>query len=100
MKFRERSPTEAGALSRGGPRAIACVEHETCRLVAPNRNVFKTFEPLAEAIARGLGGRTAILDGDITRPGERGDLCSLNSQREPDIMRDDVKAPRSSLLME
>jgi bifunctional non-homologous end joining protein LigD len=36
-----------------------------------NRNVFKTFEPLAQAIAQDLAGRSAIsavMDGEIVRP--------------------------------
>ena len=37
-----------------------------------NRNAFKTFEPLAQAIALELRGRSAILDGEIVRPGPDG----------------------------
>jgi bifunctional non-homologous end joining protein LigD len=55
-----------------GFRAIAYVEAGACRLVSRNRHAFKTFEPLAAAIAQDLAGRTAILDGEIVRPGADG----------------------------
>ena len=41
-------------------------------MVSRNRNAFKTFEPLAQAIARDLVGRSAILDGEIVHPGPDG----------------------------
>ena len=41
-------------------------------MVSRNRNAFKTFEPLAQAIALELRGRSAILDGEIVRPGPDG----------------------------
>jgi bifunctional non-homologous end joining protein LigD len=53
-----------------GFRAVAYVEGGACRLVS--RNAFKTFEPLAQAIAKGLAGRSAIMDGEIVRPGPDG----------------------------
>jgi hypothetical protein len=37
-----------------GFRAVAYVEGGACRLVSRNRNAFKTFEPLAQAIAQDL----------------------------------------------
>jgi bifunctional non-homologous end joining protein LigD len=55
-----------------GFRAVAYVEDGACRLVSRNRNAFKTFEPLAQAIAQDLSGRSAILDGEIVRPGPDG----------------------------
>jgi bifunctional non-homologous end joining protein LigD len=55
-----------------GFRAVAYVERGTCRLVSRNRNAFKTFEPLAQAIAQDLAGRSAILDGEIVHPGPDG----------------------------
>jgi bifunctional non-homologous end joining protein LigD len=55
-----------------GFRALAYLEEGACRLVSRNRNAFKTFEPLAKAIAQDLSGRTAILDGEIVRPGPDG----------------------------
>jgi bifunctional non-homologous end joining protein LigD len=55
-----------------GFRAVACVEGGACRLVSRNRNAFKTFEPLAQAIGQELAGRSAILDGEIARPGADG----------------------------
>jgi hypothetical protein len=55
-----------------GFRAVAYVEGGTCRLVSRNRNAFKTFEPLAQAIGQELSGRSAILDGEIVRPGPDG----------------------------
>ena len=48
------------------------VEGGACRLVSRNRNAFKTFEPLAQAIGQELSGRSAILDGEIVRPGPDG----------------------------
>jgi bifunctional non-homologous end joining protein LigD len=36
------------------------------------RNAFKTFEPLAQAIGQELAGRSAILDGEIVHPGPDG----------------------------
>src|SRR6516165_2118155 len=55
-----------------GFRALAYVEGGTCRLVSRNRNAFKTFEPLAQAIGQELSGRSAILYGEIVRPGPDG----------------------------
>jgi bifunctional non-homologous end joining protein LigD len=55
-----------------GFRAVAYVEGGTCRLVSRNRNAFKTFEPLAQSIGQELSNRSAILDGEIARPGPDG----------------------------
>src|SRR5262252_7610242 len=55
-----------------GFRTIAYVEGGTCRLVSRNWNAFKTFTPLAEAIGQELAPHTAILDGEIVRPGPDG----------------------------
>jgi ATP-dependent DNA ligase len=55
-----------------GFRALAYVEGGVCRLVSRNRNAFKTFEPLEKAIGQELSGRSAILDGEIVRPGPDG----------------------------
>ena len=55
-----------------GFRALAYVEAGACRLVSRNWNAFKTFEPLATAIAQELAGRSAILDGEIVHPGRDG----------------------------
>jgi bifunctional non-homologous end joining protein LigD len=55
-----------------GFRAVACVEDCACRLVSRNRNAFKTFEPLAQAIGQELAIRSAIPDGEIVRPGPDG----------------------------
>ena len=41
-------------------------------LVSRNWNPFKTFAPLAEAIGQELAPHTAILDGEIVRPGPDG----------------------------
>ena len=41
-------------------------------MVSRNWNAFKTFEPLAQAIAQELTGRSAILDGEIVHPGRDG----------------------------
>jgi ATP-dependent DNA ligase len=40
--------------------------------VSRNRNAFKTFEPLAQAIGQELSNRSAILDGEIVHPGPDG----------------------------
>ena len=68
------SSTRTGSSSHklDGFRAVAYVEGGTCRLVSRNRNAFKTFEPLAQAIAQDLSARSAILDGEIVRPGPDG----------------------------
>jgi hypothetical protein len=55
-----------------GFRAVAFVEGGACRLVSRNRNAFKTFEPLAQAIGQELSNRSAILDREIVRPGPDG----------------------------
>ena len=55
-----------------GFRAVAYVEAGACRLVSRNRNAFKTFVELAQAIGEELSGRSAILDGEIVRPGPDG----------------------------
>jgi bifunctional non-homologous end joining protein LigD len=55
-----------------GFRAVAYVEDGICRLVSRNRNTFKTFDSLSQTIAVDLSGRTAILDGEIVRPGPDG----------------------------
>jgi bifunctional non-homologous end joining protein LigD len=55
-----------------GFRAVAYVENGACRLVSRNRNAFKTFVELAQAIGEELSGRSAILDGEIVRPGPDG----------------------------
>jgi hypothetical protein len=47
-----------------GFRAVAYVEGGACRFVSRNRNAFKTFEPLAQAIALDLSGRSSILYGE------------------------------------
>ena len=41
-------------------------------MVSRNRNAFKTFEPLAQANAQDLAAQSAILDGEIVRPGPDG----------------------------
>ena len=61
-----------------GFRAVAYVEGGTCRLVSRNWNAFKTFEPLAQVIARELAGRSSILDGEIVRPGPDRGPCSTS----------------------
>jgi bifunctional non-homologous end joining protein LigD len=57
-----------------GYRALAYVEEGACGLVSRYGNTFKAFRfrSLAAAISRDLVGRTAILDGEIVRPGEDG----------------------------
>ena len=55
-----------------GFRSVAYIENGTCQLVSRNRYVFKTFVELAQAIGQELPGRSAILDGEIVRPGPDG----------------------------
>jgi bifunctional non-homologous end joining protein LigD len=61
-----------------GFRAVAYVEDGACRLVSRNRHAFRTFEPPARAIGEQLAGRSAILDGEIVRPGPDGRPCSTS----------------------
>jgi len=55
-----------------GFRALAYVENGACSLVSRNHNAFKTFPELAQAVGQELAGRSAILDGEIVRPGKDG----------------------------
>jgi len=55
-----------------GFRALAYVEGGAWQLVSRNRNAFKTFADLAQAIGQELSSRSAILDGEIVRPGPDG----------------------------
>jgi bifunctional non-homologous end joining protein LigD len=55
-----------------GFRTVAYVEGGACQLVSRNRNAFKTFVGLEQAIGQELAGRSAILDGEIVRPGPDG----------------------------
>ena len=55
-----------------GFRAVAYIENGTCQLVSRNRNAFKTFVDLAQAIGQELPSHSAILDGEIVRPGPDG----------------------------
>ena len=67
------STTRTGFSSRNWTAfAPAYVEGGACRLVSRNRNAFKSFEQLAQAIADELAGRSAILDGEIVHPGPDG----------------------------
>jgi bifunctional non-homologous end joining protein LigD len=93
---------------------VAYVEGGACRLVSRNRNVFKTFEPLAQAIGQELAGRSAILDGEIVHPGPDGRpmFYELMRRRGPfcfyafdllwldgkDLLRDRPLLERKSLL--
>jgi bifunctional non-homologous end joining protein LigD len=55
-----------------GFRAAAYVEGGACRLVSRHGKEFRTFAALAAAISRDLAPHTAILDGEIVRPGPDG----------------------------
>lgn len=48
-----------------GFRSLAYVSNGVCRLVSRNRNTFKSFPTLCEAIPSELGVRSAVLDGEI-----------------------------------
>jgi bifunctional non-homologous end joining protein LigD len=61
-----------------GFRAVAYVEGGACGLVSRNRNAFKTFEPLAQAISQELSGRSAILEARSCAPGRTADRCSTS----------------------
>jgi hypothetical protein len=63
-----------------GFRAVAYVEGGTGRLVSRNRNAFKTFEPLAQAIGQELSGRSAILDrrDRVSRAGRPSDVLRID----------------------
>ena len=55
-----------------GFRAVAYIDDGAFRLISRNGNVFRTLGTLAQAIAQDLSGRSAILDGEIVRPGPDG----------------------------
>jgi bifunctional non-homologous end joining protein LigD len=55
-----------------GFRALTYVEDGVCRLVSCNRNAFKRFESLAQAIGQDLSGLSARLDGETVHPGPDG----------------------------
>jgi hypothetical protein len=77
---------------------VAYVEDGRCRLVSRNRNAFKTFEPLAEAIAQDLSGRSAILDGEIVHPGPDGRplfLCADAAAAAIMVLKDSLTAWKS-----
>ena len=48
-----------------GFRAIAYIEKHSARLVSRNRNVFRSFAALTQAIATALPVGDAIIDGEI-----------------------------------
>jgi hypothetical protein len=54
-----------------GFRALAYVEGGSYRLVSRNRNAFKTFEPLAQAIGQELSGRDPSWTARSCAPGRR-----------------------------
>jgi len=64
-----------------GFRAVAYVEGGACQLGSRNRNAFKTFADPAQAIGQELAGRSAILDGEIVRPGPDGRPMSYELMR-------------------
>jgi bifunctional non-homologous end joining protein LigD len=51
-------------LKHDGFRALAYIEEGQCRLVSRRRNVYKSFAPLRESLAK-LRVKSAILDGEI-----------------------------------
>jgi bifunctional non-homologous end joining protein LigD len=55
-----------------GFRSLVCVLESGCRLRSRNRNTFKSFPALSEAIPAELGTRSAILDGEIVCLDESG----------------------------
>ena len=52
-----------------GFRAVAYIEGGVCRLVSRNRNAFKTFEPLGQAVA----GQTGPIGKKTTLSAENGE---------------------------
>jgi len=46
-------------------RALARIEHGKCRLISRNRNEFKSFRALNEALSDDLKDRAVVLDGEI-----------------------------------
>ena len=61
-----------------GFRAVAYVEGGAWQLVSRNRNAFKTFADLAQAIGQELAGRSAILDGRSCALGQTAGQCSMS----------------------
>src|SRR5215468_5702402 len=92
-------PSEIFEPKMDGFRAVAYVEGGTCRLVSRNWNAFKTFEPLATAIAQELAGRSAILDGAIVHPGPDGRPMFYELMRLDGIdLRERTLSERKTLL--
>jgi hypothetical protein len=66
-----------------GFRALAYVEGGDCRLVSRNRNAFKTFEPLAQAISQELSAAAPSWTARSCVPGRMAGRCSTQYKRAP-----------------
>jgi bifunctional non-homologous end joining protein LigD len=71
-------------LKHDGFRALAHVDHFTCRLVSRNCHVFKQWPNLCEEVAHSLRVRRAVVDGEVVclRPDGNSDFNSLLFRRE------------------
>jgi len=95
-------------LKLDGFRGLAVVSHGTCQLVSRNGYVFTQWDALAGAIARSIGARSAVLDGEIACFGADGrtDFYGLMfRRREPrfaafDLLELDGRDLRSRPLLE
>jgi len=54
-----------------GFRAVAYIDDGECRLVSPNGNIFKRFDPLSHALCT-LSVKSAVLDGEIVCLDDKG----------------------------
>jgi bifunctional non-homologous end joining protein LigD len=72
-RFREpfSDPDWLFEVKHDGFRALAYVDGD-CRLVSRRNYVYKAFGPVCESIAAALGGRDAIIDGEIVCLGPDG----------------------------
>jgi len=59
------SPDWLFELKHDGFRCLAYIADGDCKLVSRHRNVFKTFKPLQDALAKTLKVKNAILDGEL-----------------------------------
>jgi bifunctional non-homologous end joining protein LigD len=91
-----------------GFRSLAYIDAGRCRLVSRKGNDFKSFAKLSESLARTLGSRSAVLDGEIVCLDRRGKpkfVDLLHHRGEPrfvafDLLRIDGEDLRYVPLME
>jgi bifunctional non-homologous end joining protein LigD len=71
-------------LKHDGFRALAFVERSTCRLVSRRGHEFSHWSELCDEIARSVGARRAVLDGEVVclRPDGNADFNALLFRRD------------------